>query len=290
MEDVSMGKSLDSDVAKKQVTNIVDSIFRNSDALISLTRLKSFDNYTFTHCVNVSVLLTSFAKKLGYNRKKLEQLALGGLVHDVGKMKIPDEVLNKPGRFTDEERQIMKNHTVYGKEVLDKTPGIPEVSKLLALEHHERFDGKGYPYGKDHTELQHDSLLAAIADVYDALTSKRVYKPGMPPPQALAYIKERGDSEFKKSLVDLFIVNVGVFPVGSLVELNSGELGIVSEVNRDDLLKPFVLLITDKLKRLVKRREHISLYEFREKKIVGYPDPDKYKIDTNKIIAESINY
>ncbi len=290
MEDVSLGKSLDSEKAKLQVKNIVDSLFRNADALISLTRLKSFDHYTFTHCVNVSVLLTSFAKKLGYNRKKLERLALGGLLHDIGKMKIPDKILNKPGRFTDEERQIMKNHTIYGKEILDRTEGIPEASKLIALEHHERYDGGGYPYGKDGSTLGQDSLIAAISDVYDALTSKRVYKPGMPPPQALAYIKERSNREFKKTLVDLFIINVGVYPVGSLVELSTGELGIIAEVNRDDLLKPFVLIITDKLKRFTKTRELISLYEFREKRIVGFPEPEKYKIDPNKILEESVKY
>ena len=123
------------------------------DAMLSLTRLKSFDEYTFTHSVNVTVLAVALAKEVGFSKEKVEMIGLGGMLHDVGKMKVPDEILNKPGRLTPDERLEIQKHTTYGYEILQERGDIPEVAQLMAYEHHERIDGTGYPCGKKEAEL-----------------------------------------------------------------------------------------------------------------------------------------
>ncbi len=288
MEDLKLGKEIDTEVVKNQATDMVDSVLRNDNALTSLTRLKSFDEYTFTHCVNVSILVTTFAKRLGFNRQRLERLATGALLHDVGKVKIPDEILNKPGRFTPEERKIVQDHPTFGREILEKNPLIEEDSIRLAHEHHERLDGKGYPQGLLEKELYMDSNIISICDVYDALTSKRVYKPGFPLPKALQIIMEKAGTEFKRNLVEKLIKIVGVYPVGSLVEMNSGEFAVVSELNEEDLLNPWVIIITDWRKKFVPEPETVCLGTISAggKEIAQYHDPNILGIDPNKFLTE----
>lgn len=287
MEDARAGKSLDSERIKNQASDMVDSILRNDNALVSLTRIKSFDEYTFTHCVNVSVLVTSFAKRLGFNRGRLERLAVGGLLHDLGKIKIPDEILNKPGPFTIEERKIMQSHPTFSAEMLDKTEDITEDSIRLAFEHHERLDGKGYPRGLNEDGLHIDTNIISICDVYDALTSARVYKPGFPLPKALQILVEKAGTEFKRNLVEMFIKIVGAYPVGSLVELNTGELAIVSELNEKDIFKPWVIIITDWKKKFAKTPETICLGTVSAggREIVKYHDPHTLGINPNNYLA-----
>lgn len=288
LEDARAGKTLDSEAVKNQASDMVDSILRNDNALISLTRLKSFDEYTFTHCVNVAVLVTSFAKRLGFNRNRLERLASGGLLHDVGKMMIPDEILNKPGKFTPEERQIVNNHPVYSAEILEKSPDIESDSIRLAFEHHERLDGTGYPRGLKTEQLHIDTNIVSICDVYDALTSARVYKPGFPLPKALQIIKENAGRDFKENLVDVFINIVGAYPVGSVVELNTGELAVVTEINDEDSSKPWVIIVTDWKKKSVDNIEQILIGSVaaRGREIVKYHDPHEVNIDPEKYLSQ----
>jgi putative nucleotidyltransferase with HDIG domain len=288
MEDARAGKSLDSEKIKNQASDMVDSILRNDNALVSLTRIKSFDEYTFTHSVNVAVLVTSFARRLGFNRGRLERLAVGGLLHDLGKVKIPDEILNKPGPFTIEERKMVQNHPTFSAEMLEKTEDITEDSIRLAFEHHERLDGKGYPRGLSEDGLHIDSNIISICDVYDALTSARVYKPGFPLPKALQIMIEKAGTEFKRNLVEMFIKIVGAYPVGSLVELNTGELTIVSELNEKDIFKPWVIIITDWKKKFVKTPETICLGTVSAggREIIKYHDPHILGINPNNYLVE----
>lgn len=288
MEDVRMGRPLDPEVANTQAKEIVDSLFRNEDALVSLTRLKSFDEYTFTHSVNVAVLVTSFAKKLGFSRLRLERLAVGGICHDLGKAKIPLEVLNKPGRFTPEEREIMKTHPVHSYEILEETEDIHSDSKRIALEHHERLDGNGYPHGKSFHELHIDTNIASICDVYDAMTSARPYKPAMPLPQSIEFLLERAGTEFKRNLLEVFVEHIGAYPVGSLVELMSGELAIVKQLHHEDLTRPYVLIITDKYKKMVEKPAVILLADFesKDKTIARYMDPIQFNMNPNEFLEK----
>jgi len=191
-------------------------------------------------------------------------------------MKVPNEVLNKPGKLTPEERLEIQKHTTYGYDILKDRQDVPEVAKLMAYEHHERLDGTGYPLGKKEIDLQDESMLTGVVDVYDALTSARVYKPGMPPPHALSFIKEHAETEFRASYVDKFIEVIGIFPVGSLVEFNTGQMGIVKEINRENLFEPHVLLVINAQKQKLGTARPLdsSKYESAGMKIVRYHDPD----------------
>jgi putative nucleotidyltransferase with HDIG domain len=246
MNDVRIGRAIDSEAVSRLVTGIVDSILRNADALVSLSRLKSFDEYTFFHSVNTSVLSVALGRRLGFSPEDLHLLGSGTLLHDIGKTKIPLEILNKPGRFEAHEFEIMKQHALRGVEVLRATTGFQEDIIRPALEHHERVDGTGYPFGRQRAELTPFGLIASIVDVYDAMTSDRCYHKGMPAHRVLQHLYNLGqDGHLESKFVQQFIQCVGVYPVGSCVLLNSGEAGIVSQLNEDQPVSPKLILVRD---------------------------------------------
>ncbi|MFC1477493.1 HD-GYP domain-containing protein [candidate division KSB1 bacterium] len=285
LQDAAAGKSFETEDAKVQVGDMVKSVFRNRDALLSLTRLKSFDEYTFTHSVNVTVLAIALAQDLGFSKAEVNVVGLGAMLHDVGKMLVPDAVLNKPGKLTPDERREIQKHAIHGKELLEKRGDIPEVAIRMAWEHHERIDGTGYPEGKTGDQLLPESKLTAVVDVYDALTSARVYKPGMPPPQTLSFIRARADSEFEASYVERFLDVIGIYPVGSVVEFNSGQIGIVKEVNRDDLFKPNVIMVLNaKKQKIAPRPIEPSRYDRANLKIIRYHDPMDFDIAVERFL------
>lgn len=275
LQDAAVGKSFETETAKKQVNEMVKSIFRNKDALLSLTRLKSFDEYTFTHSINVTVLAIALARELGFSREQVDVIGFGAMLHDLGKMRVPESILNKPGKLTHEERMEIQKHTTKGYEILKERGDIPETAQLMTYEHHERTDGNGYPCGKTLDQLQPESILTSVVDVYDALTSARVYKPGMNPPHALTFLKARAEAEYRADYVDKFIEVIGIFPVGSVVEFNTGHIGIVNEINRDNLFRPYVILVMNSQGKKIGAGRVIgpSKYESANLKIVRYHDP-----------------
>jgi len=287
LQDAAIGKSFDTEPARQQVNDMVKSIFRNKDALISLTRLKSFDEYTFMHSVNVTVLSIALARELKFPKEQIDLIGLGGMLHDIGKVKVPEKILNKPGKLTPEERLEIQKHTTFGYDLLKARQDIPEISMLIAYEHHERADGTGYPCGKKLAELQQGSLISNVTDVYDALTSARVYKPGMPPPYALSFIKARAETEFCSEYVDKFIEVIGIFPVGSVVEFNTGQVGIVKEINRDNLFEPSVLVVMNAQRQRLGAGRLIdpSKYPGGGLKIIRYHDP----ADLGIIVSEYLD-
>lgn len=244
MHDVRLGRALNMDSVNRVVSDMTESVLRNADALTSLSRLKHFDQYTFYHSVNTSLLAMSLGRDLGFDRPELHQIGVGTLLHDVGKMKIPIEVLNKPGRFEPDEMEIMKQHVLRGVEVLSCTTGLGETYLRPALEHHERIDGTGYPHRRVRDELSQFGLIAAVVDIYDAITSDRCYHKGWTPHEALQFLYRLGlEGHLDSSLVERFIHVVGVYPVGSVVELDSGETAIVQKTNRGAPLEPLVLIV-----------------------------------------------
>ena len=184
--DCRMGKQVEVERLEPIITSITGSIFRNPDAIISLLKIKQADKYTFQHSVAVSTLLISFCRAMGIDRETIELVGIGGLLHDIGKMKVPDRILNKPGKLTDKEFEIMKKHVGYSSFLLENTPGLTPTSISIATEHHERFDGSGYPLGIKGDEISQFGQMAAIVDVYDALTSDRIYHAGMEPTEVKA--------------------------------------------------------------------------------------------------------
>jgi putative nucleotidyltransferase with HDIG domain len=243
LEDVRMGRSIDGERTARLVDEMVESIFRNKHALVSLSRLKSFDDYTFHHSVNVAVLSLALGRHLGILKGELRRLGIGAILHDVGKMMIPEEILNKPGRLTSSEFAVIQTHTLHGARILMESRDVPDDCAAVAMNHHERFDGRGYPRAVQGLAIGKFGLIAAIADVYDAITSDRVYHKGIPGHQALQKIYEWARTDFYPIYAEKFIQCIGVYPVGSLVGLDTGETGVVCRPNYDQLLRPRVRLV-----------------------------------------------
>jgi putative nucleotidyltransferase with HDIG domain len=243
LADVRLGRQIEIEKVEPLVARIVDSIFTRADALLPLARLKQHDRYTFQHSVSVCALMTAFARTLGLPRETIREIAIGALLHDVGKARIPDEILNKPGKLTEAEFERMKSHVVQSKLILMATPGISPIALEVAAQHHERFDGSGYPNRLAGEAISLYGRMAAIVDVYDAITSERVYHKGMPPTEALRKLLEWSSNHFEPRLVQAFIRSVGIYPTGALVRLESKRLAVVQAQHADKPTLPRVKVI-----------------------------------------------
>ena len=244
MHDTRLGRAINMDEVNRVVSDMTESIFRNPDALTSLSRLKQFDEYTFYHSVNTSLLAMSLGRDLGFERSLLHQVGVGTLLHDIGKTKVPIEILNKPGQFEPHEMEIMKQHVLRGVEVLSAATGLGDSYVRPALEHHERVDGTGYPYRRVKDELSQFGLMAAVVDIYDAITSDRCYHKGRAAHEALQFLYRLSlEGHLDATLVQRFIRVVGAYPVGSIVELNTGETGIVKQINHHAPLAPILHIV-----------------------------------------------
>lgn len=226
--------------AKESTDAIVDSIFRNQDALSCMTRLRIKDEYLVEHSLNVSILMTLFAKHLAFDREIIEQLALGAFLHDVGKVLIPPEILHKPGKLTTQEFEVIKGHVDLGVKVLKETPELPKLVIEIVQQHHERLDGKGYPKQLSAQNISQYGRMIAIVDSYDAMTAERVYKTGMHPIKAFKILMKDAPDSFDSDLVEQFVNCLGIYPIGTLVKLVSGKLGLISRLNKKQPLLPFV--------------------------------------------------
>jgi putative nucleotidyltransferase with HDIG domain len=233
-------KTINVSEAKESTDAIVDSIFRNQDALACMTRLRIKDEYLVEHSLNVSILITLFAKHLGFEREIIEQLALGAFLHDIGKILIPEEILHKPAKLTPQEYEIMKNHVDLGMAVLKESPELPPLVINVVEQHHERLDGKGYPKQLNEQSITQYGRMIAIVDSYDAMTAERVYKAGIHPIKAFKILMSETDNAYDHSLVEQFVNCLGIYPIGTLVKLTSGKLGLISGLNKSQPLHPFV--------------------------------------------------
>ncbi|GAA78720.1 metal-dependent phosphohydrolase domain-containing protein [Pseudoalteromonas sp. BSi20495] len=238
-KEIKAGRKIDIAPFRELASGFMDSVFRNQDALACLTQMRQKDAYLLEHSINVSILMSIFAKHLEIDKEIIEQLTTGALLHDIGKIKIPDEIINKPGRFSDAEFEIMKKHSLFSKEILEGS-GLKGIAVDIAGMHHERLDGKGYPFGKKGNEISQYVRMASIVDVYDALTAERVYKAGMEPIKAFKILKEGCPDSFDPVLLTKFIQCIGIHPVGTLVRLSSQKVGLVTESNPASPLKPIV--------------------------------------------------
>ena len=245
MKDVRLGKQVELEQCEPMVDNIIDSVFRMPSALLPLAQMKTVDEYTFQHSVSVAALAVAFGRVLNMPRDEIKALALGGLLHDVGKAKVPGHILNKAGKLDDAEFAVMKKHVSDTAVLLKDAKGVSEIIFNAAAQHHERYDGTGYPHGLKNDQISLHGQMLAIVDVYDAITSIRVYHKGMQPTEALRKMFGWSGMHFNPELVQAFIKGIGIYPAGSLVRLESERLGIVREVLPDKLLQPVVQLIYD---------------------------------------------
>ena len=268
------GKPFSITTIKNAAQDIVESVMRNPDALLSLSQLKDYDNYTYIHSVNVAILTVSVAYHLQYSEERLVEIGMGGLLHDIGKMKVPEDILNKPGKLTDSEFAIIKRHPELGIESILDQRGITDIARKVVLQHHERYNGKGYPYGIKGERIHEVGLISAVADVYDALTSDRIYKAAWTPQKALATIFKQRDKDYSSKIVEIFTKMMGVYPAGSFVRLSSGEMGVVVRIEQGALLAPDVLILFDRYGKRVKTPYKIELY-----KKLAEKEGEKYKIE-----------
>ncbi|QXM06469.1 HD-GYP domain-containing protein [Crassaminicella indica] len=224
----------------RAVSNILDDLLMNKDIMLNLSDIKAVDDYTFAHSVNVCVLSIITGIAMGYNRERLEKLGIGAILHDIGKVAIPREILNKPDKLTDDEYKIIQGHPRLGYDLIKKHSSISSISAMIILTHHERYDGTGYPLGKKKEEIHEFSRIVAVADVYDALTSDRIYKNKILPHEALEYLKSMSSKQFDPCVVEKFVANVAAYPVGTIVKLSTGIKGIVVDVHKNHPNRPKV--------------------------------------------------
>ncbi|MBF0537815.1 MAG: HD-GYP domain-containing protein [Nitrospirae bacterium] len=246
MDDARMGKQVKLERITPVVDKMIDSVFRNQDALVSLGRLKDVDEYTFMHSVSVSAMMISFCRAMGVERREIEEVACGAILHDIGKMKVPLSILNKPGKLTEDEFIQMKQHVTHGVGLLEDIPAMTENSMSVVSQHHEHYNGKGYPKGLKAEEIHKYGQMMAIVDVFDAITSNRCYHNGMSTVEAMRKILEWSDFNFNKLVAHNFIRSIGIYPVGSLVRLKSNRLSIVVDRGYESsYFEPIVKVIYD---------------------------------------------
>lgn len=243
LEDARLGQGLDTEPAREAVGKMIDSIVTNPNALTWLSLLKSRDEYTSFHSLNVCILSLLFAQHLGLPPAELHELGLGALLHDIGKMQVPLDVLNKPAPLEPHEMELMKQHPSHGYEALRENGGVSARALDIVYSHHERFDGTGYPRGLKGAAISRDATIVAIADVYDAITTDRVYHPGISPHEALRLMYEHERPGFREEMMEQFIRCLSIYPIGSIVELETGEVGVVMTINHTDHLRPIVALV-----------------------------------------------
>lgn len=273
-----MGNTVSMADARAVVDEVTASVNRHPQALITLARLKTSDNYTYMHSVAVCAMMVALARELGMTPDQVRDAGYSGLLHDVGKMAVPEAILNKPGQLSDEEFLVIKSHPEKGREILLRTGDIPSMVIDVCLHHHEKYDGDGYPHGLKSDDISIYARMGAICDVYDAITSNRPYKKGWGPAESLQRMAQ-WKGHFDPALFQVFVKVVGIYPIGSLVRLKSQRLAVVVEQNEKNLLKPkvkaffslrssmplpqiIVNLATPGLEDAIEAREHFENWNF----------------------------
>jgi HD-GYP domain-containing protein (c-di-GMP phosphodiesterase class II) len=284
-QEARMGKSVDIGGAQQLVEDISDSVARNPGALISLARLKTVDDYTYMHSVAVCAMMVGLAKQLGLDEAQTRSAGMAGLMHDLGKALMPMDVLNKPGKLTTSEFNLIKTHPAEGHRLLLGGLNVDPLILDVCLHHHEKTDGSGYPKGLKADQISLFAKMGAVCDVYDAITSNRPYKSGWDPAESLRKMAEWANGHFDGKVFQAFVKSLGIYPIGSLVKLTSGRLGVVVEQTGKSLTTPSVKIFfsTKSNLRIPPEVIDLSLPGVTEK-IVSREDPAKWRFaDLNEL-------
>jgi putative nucleotidyltransferase with HDIG domain len=295
LDSARSGKALDTDQAKGVVNELVGSITQNPHTALWLTSLKRKQQWAANHCMNVSILAIAFAKHLGLPDDQVEAIGLGAMLHDVGLSRTPNSILEKPGPLTPEEMQAVRRHPLDGHTVLKLTKNLPEVALEIVRHHHERVDGTGYPDKLSGDAVSVPVRVVAIADAYDSMVSERPWRaPSLPQP-ALTALHRDSEGHFGKQLAEEFIKCVGIYPIGSLVQLSTGALAIVMSSNPENRLKPLVLMVKDDDGRSLMPRQMVNLATIAQQKaadpwtITMVVNPRDHGVDVSAIVADELS-
>ena len=268
---------------------LMDSVLRNSDAITWLSLMKQKDDYMYRHSVSSSIYAFLLGRHLGYDQQELHMLGLGAMLLDIGKTKIPDELLNKSEVLTESEINLMRKHVGFGLEILDRTPDVSPIVRSMLETHHERHDGTGYPKGLTGESIPMFGRIAGIVDSFDAMTSQRPYAQQKSTYDCLRAFNQLSDKLYQKQLVEQFIQAIGFFPTGTLVELNTGSVGVVVRQNSSSKLKPDVIIILDENKNFKDEFVTISLEERKSLWINKGVEPGSYDIDPTEFFLVEEN-
>jgi HD-GYP domain-containing protein (c-di-GMP phosphodiesterase class II) len=279
-QEARMGKAIDPGAAHQLVDDISASVMRNPGAFLSLVRLKTADDYTYMHSIAVSALMVALGRQLGLEGDTLREVGMAGLLHDLGKAYIPERILNKASKLTDEEFEVMKGHPRAGYEALVKVPDVSAIALDVCLHHHEKTNGSGYPDGKPDAEISQFAKMAAVCDVYDAITSNRPYKRGWDPAESVRKMAEWAPGHFDQRIFHAFVKSLGIYPIGSLVRLESGQLAVVVDQTSKSLLTPLVRVIFSVQTRQLLTPSLLNLAAAGQKdRIVASEDPSAWGLD-----------
>lgn len=259
MEQIKVGRQVDASAAKKIANTLVDELCRNHGTLVNFIDMRTKADYLFNHSVNVCILSTLTGISLGFDELRLRDLGVGALLHDIGKLMVPPEILNKTERLTLAELDEIRRHPEYGFDILRKNPDVSLMSAHCAFQHHERYDGSGYPRSLQDKEIHQFAQIVALADVYDALTSDVIYRKAVPVYEALAIITKAAGSYFEPELVEHFAGNIAPYPIGSVVRLSNNHIGVVVDMSHESKTKPVVRVIADEQKRRMNKIVEIDL-------------------------------
>jgi putative nucleotidyltransferase with HDIG domain len=275
--DARMGKAIQVEQARALVEDISNSVLRQPHALISLARLKTADEYTYMHSIAVCALMIALARQLNLDENMVREAGFAGLLHDIGKIGIPLKVLNKPGKLTDSEFAIVKSHPEVGAKILIDSYDVSPLVLDVCLHHHEKMDGTGYPHGLKGENISMFARMGAVCDVYDAITSNRPYKKGWAPADSIRKMAEWSKGHFDEIVFQAFVKTVGIYPIGSLVRLESGRLAVVVEQDESSLLSPRVKVFYSAKNKMPILQETLDLAQLVGKeKIIGRESPDDW--------------
>lgn len=281
------GRNIEMEEVKSVVEDVIESVFRNRDAFLAQLKIRVYDEYEFVHPLNVAVLAISFGRHLGLSIAQLRELGLGAILHDVGKIHIPLEILYKPDRLTAAEFEIIKKHPMVGAKMLKEQNGLSPRALSVVLYHHERYDGSGYPKGISEHRVNPFIIISGLSDTFDALSSERIYNKGFQPFEALKVLFKTRDAQFPGTWIDRFVHCLGIYPIGTVVQLNTGETGVVVGLNHAQLLRPVIKLIQDSRGHVLHRQKVIDLNSesFLERGIKSVKDPKSVGVNLAQYVV-----
>ena len=286
LNNAKMGHSFERDQVDHIASEISQSLTQNPNALLSLMRLRKKDDYLLEHSLNVAVLMGVLSSSLGITGELHHDLVLGAFVHDIGKIKVPENILHKAGSFEEHEWPVMRKHVEFGIEILQGVEGMPQVAMDICAQHHERLDGRGYPNALNAEQISHHGRMASVVDVYDAITAERVYSTGVEPTLALKRMLSWGGTHLDKELIYQLIRCISVYPAGAMVQLQSGHIGFVQEVNLKQPSRPIVRLIFDSKRNIKIDERKIDLsYTDLYGQVTTAIDPDDYSLDLHDYLT-----